>query len=50
MTEDHFYVGYINKTLEGELMKYQKKILWITSKFKKRLYSMQTMWRYDCAH
>ena len=21
MTEDHFYVGYINKTLEGELMK-----------------------------
>ena len=25
MTEDHFYVGYINKTLEGELMKYQKR-------------------------
>lgn len=27
MTEDHFYVGYINKTLEGELMKYQKDIM-----------------------
>ena len=25
MTEDLFYVGYINKTLEGELMKYQKR-------------------------
>ena len=50
MTEDHFYVGYINKTLEGELMKYQKRYYGLPQNSKKRLYSMQTMWRYDCAH
>lgn len=36
ITEDHFYVGYINKCLDGEIRKWQKKYYGLKRKHKER--------------